>query len=76
MEDVEKKNEEGLAHEGSYQIEEAQFVSGNRSYNFKPNNNLLTHYTPALRNHENFSYGGGLWQGQRPVQNFQQNYAP
>ena len=46
--------DEGLAHEGPYQVEEAQFVSGNRSYNFKPNNNLPTHYTPALRNHEIF----------------------
>ena len=27
--------DEGLAHEGPYQIEEAQFVNGNRSYNFK-----------------------------------------
>ena len=55
--------EEGLAHEGPYQVEEAQFVSGNRSYNFKLNNNLPTHYTLALRNHENFSYGGGMQQG-------------
>ena len=51
---------DGLAHEGPYQLEEAQFVSGNKSYNFKPNTNLLTHYTPALRNHENFSYGSGV----------------
>ena len=51
---------ERLAHEGPYQVEEAQFVNGNRSYNFKPNKNLPTHYTPALRNHENFSYGGGM----------------
>ena len=46
--------EEGLAHEGPYQVEEAQFVNGNKSYNFKPNLNLPTHYTPTLRNHENF----------------------
>ena len=65
---------EGLAHEGPYQVEEAQFF--NRSYNFKPNNNLLTHYTPELKNHENFSYGGGAQQGQRPIQNYQQQYAP
>ena len=52
--------DEGLAHEGPYQVEEAQFVSGNKSYNFKPNNNLLTYYTPALRNHENFPYGSGV----------------
>ena len=57
--------DEGLAHEGPYQVEEAQFVSGNKSYNFKPNNNLPTHYTPALRNHENFSYGSGVQQGPR-----------
>ena len=38
--------DEGLTHKGSYQMEKAQYVSGNRSYNFKPNNNLPTHYTP------------------------------
>ena len=27
-------NDEGITHEGPYQVEEAQFVSGNRSYNF------------------------------------------
>ena len=48
-------NDEGLAHDGPYHVEEVQFVNGNRSYNFKPNTNLPTHYTPALRNHENFS---------------------
>ena len=51
--------DKGLTHEGSYQVEEAQFVGGNISYNFNPNTNFPTHYTPALRNHENFSYGGG-----------------
>ena len=50
----------GLAHEGEYQVEEGQYLNRNRSYNFKPNNNLPTHYTPALRNHENISYGGGM----------------
>ena len=57
----EKRNsaEEGPTHEGSYQVEEAQYLNANRSYTFKPNLNLPTHYTPALRNHENFSYGGG-----------------
>ena len=54
---------EGLAHEGPYQVEEARFVGGKISYNFKPNNNLPTHYTPALKNHKNFSYGGGAHQG-------------
>ena len=47
--------DEGLAHEGPYLVEEALFVNGNRSYNFKLNNNLPKHYTPALRSNENFS---------------------
>ena len=68
--------DEGLAHEGSYQVKEAQFLNANRSYNFNPNLNLPTHYTPALKNPENFSYGGRAQQGPRPVQNFQQQYAP
>ena len=68
--------DEGLAHEGPYQGKEAHFVSGNISYNFKPNKNFPTHYTPALRNHENFSYGSGVQHGLRPMQNFQQQYAP
>ena len=59
--------DEGLAHEGPYQVEEAQYVNGNRSYNFKLNNNLPIHYTPALRNHENLSYGSGVQQGLRLV---------
>ena len=62
---------QGLAQEGPYQVEEIQYLNGNRSYNFKPNSNLPTHYTPALRNHENLSYGGGNHQGQRPIHNYQ-----
>ena len=54
-----KSAEEGLNHEGSYQVEEAQCLNANWSYTFKPNLNLPTHYTPVLRNHVNFSYGGG-----------------
>ena len=50
----------GLSHESPYQVEEVQYLNGNRSYNLKLNNNLPTHYTLALRNHKNFSYGGGL----------------
>ena len=42
-------NNEGLAQDGPYQQEEVQFINGNGSYNFKPNTNLPTHYTPALR---------------------------
>ena len=60
-----KSAKEGPNHEGSYQVEEAQYLNANRSYTFKPNLNLTTHYTPALRNHENFSYGRGAQQGQR-----------
>ena len=61
VDENEKMNsvEERLAHEGPYQVEEAQFLNANRSYNFKPNLNLPTHYTPVLKNQENFSYGGG-----------------
>ena len=61
VDENEKRNsaEEGLAHEGPYQVEEAQYLNANRSYNFKPNLNLPTHYTLTLRNHENFSYEGG-----------------
>ena len=50
---------EGPAEEEPYQVEETKFMNEQRSYHFKPNPNLSTHYTPALRNHENFSYGGG-----------------
>ena len=46
-----------------------------RSYHFKPNPNLLTHYTLALRNHEKFSYGGEAQQDPRPGQNYQQAFA-
>ena len=37
------------------QIEDVNYVN-NRSYTFRPNNNLPAHYHPGLRNHENFSY--------------------
>ena len=70
-----KSAKEGLNHEGPYQVEEAQYLNANRSYTFKPNLNLPTHYTLALKNHENFSYGGGAQQGQRPGQNLQQYHA-
>ena len=54
---------EDQPQDGPYQQEEVQFINGNRSYNFKPNTNLTTHYTPALRNHENFSYGPAAQRG-------------
>ena len=69
-------NAEGRAEEGSYAVEEANYLNEQRAYHFKPNPNLLTHYTPALRNHENFSYGGGAQHVRRHGQNFQQGYAP
>ena len=77
VDENEKRNsvEKGQAHEGPYQVEEAQYLISTKSYNFKPNLNLPTQYTLALRNHENFSYGGGAQQGHRPGQNFQQHYA-
>ena len=56
-------NDEGLANNGPYHVEEVQFVNGNRSYNFKPNINHPTHYTLTLRNHENLSYGPTIQQG-------------
>ena len=43
-------------------------------YNFKPNLNLPTHYKPALRNHENLSYGLTAQQGRRQMQNYQQQH--
>ena len=60
--------------EDAYEVEEAKYVNGPRNYHFKPNPNLPTHYSPALRNHENFSYGGGALQGPRHGHNPQQGY--
>ena len=51
--------------EDSYGAKEVKYVNEPRSYHFKPYPNLPTHYNPALRNHENFSYGGGALQGPR-----------
>ena len=70
-----RRSAEGLVDEEPYQVEEAKYMNEQRSYHFKPNPNLPTHCTPALRNHENFSYGGGAQQGPRPGQNYQQAYA-
>ena len=70
-----RRNVEELVGEEPYQVEETKYMNEQRSYHFKPNPNLPTHYTPALRNHENFSYGGRAQQGHRPGQNYQQSYA-
>ena len=54
-----RRSAEGLVDVEPYQVEETKYMNEQRSYHFKPNPNLPTHYTLALRNHENFSYGGG-----------------
>ena len=53
IDEIEERNsvEKELAHEGPYQVEEAQYLNSNKSYNFKPSLNLSTHYTPTLMNH-------------------------
>ena len=66
---------EGPVEEEPYQVEETKYMSEQRSYHFKPNPNLPTHYKPTLRNHENFSYGGGAQQGPRPSPNYHPAYA-
>ena len=71
-----RRSAEGPTEEDPYTVEEANYLNEQRIYHFKPNPNLPTHYNPALRNHENFSYGGRASQGQRQGQNFQQGYHP
>ena len=71
-----RKSAARLTEEDPYQVEEANYLNEQRSYHFKPNPNLPTHYNPTLTNHENFSYGGGASQCQRQGQNFQQGYHP
>ena len=74
MREARRNSFEGYEEEEPYQVEEAQYVNANKSYTFKPNPNLPTHYSPALRNHENFSYGGKAQQGTRYEQNHHQVY--
>ncbi|XP_024022388.1 uncharacterized protein LOC112091888 [Morus notabilis] len=47
------KMAQALSSSDSYD-EQCHFI--NRSFNFRPNNNLPTYYHPGLRNHENFTY--------------------
>ena len=54
-----RRSAEELVGEEPYQVEETKYMNEQRSYHFKPNPNLPTHYTLELRNHENFSYDGG-----------------
>ena len=70
-----RRSVEELVGEKPYQVEKTKYMNEQRSYHFKPNPNLPTHYTPALRNHEKFSYCGGAQQGPRLGQNYQQAYA-
>ena len=53
-----KRSVEGPIDEDPYQVKEANYLNEQRSYHFKPNPNFPTHYTPTLRGHGNFSYGG------------------
>ena len=69
-----RRSAEVPTEEDSYGVEEAKYMNEPRSYNFKPNPNLHTHYSPVLRNHENFSYGRGAAQGPRHGHNPQQGY--
>ena len=71
-----RRSAEGPTEEDPYHVEEAKYMNEQRSYLFKPNPNLPTHYNPTLRNHENLSYGGGASQGPRHEQNLQQGYQP
>ena len=69
-----KGNADRAVDEQLYETEEVKYLGEQRNYHFKPNTNLPTHYHPALRNHENLSYGGGASQGPRPLQNPPQGY--
>ena len=69
-----RNSTEGYEEEELYQVKEAQYLNANKSCTFKPNSNLPTHYSPTIRNHESFSYGGGAQQGPRHGQNYHQPY--
>ena len=69
-----RRSAEVPSAEDFYGAEEVKYANEQRSYHFKPNPNLPTHYNPALRNHENFSYGGGALHGPRQEQHPQQGY--
>ena len=69
-----RRSVEVPTEEDSYGVKEAKYMNEPRSYHFKSNPNLPTHYNQALRNHENFSYDGEVAQGPRHGQNPQQGY--
>ena len=60
-----RNSAKGYEEKKPYQVEEAQYINANNNYTFKPKPNLPTHYSPALRNHEIFSYGVGAQKGPR-----------
>ena len=72
--DLLKGSAKRATEEQFYDAEEVKYLGEPRNYHFKPNTNLPAHYHPALRNHENFSYGGGASQGPRHGQNPPQGY--
>ena len=65
---------EGYKEEEPYEVEETKYMNEQRIYHLKPNPNLPTHYSLALRNHESFSYGGGAQQGPKHGHNYHQAY--
>ena len=69
-----RSSAKGFEEEKPYQVEGTKCMNEQRSYYFKPNPNLPTHYSPTLRNHESFSYGGGAQQGPRHGHNYHQAY--
>ena len=69
-----RNSADGYEEEEPYQVEETKYMNEQRSYHFKPNPNLPTNYSPALRNHESFSFGGKSQQGTIYEQNHHQAY--
>ena len=69
-----RNSAEGYKEEEPYQVEETKYMNEQRNYHFKPNPKFPTHYTPEMRNHESFLYGGGAQQGPRHGQNYNQVY--
>ena len=74
MREGRRNSAEGYEEEEPYQVEKAQYLNEQRIYHFKPSPNLPTHYSPALRNRESFSYGRKAQQGTRYEQNHHQAY--
>ena len=69
-----RNSAEGYEEEEPYQVEEAKYINEKRSYHFKPNPNLPTHYSPTLRNRKIFHMVGKAQQGTRYEHNHHQAY--